>query len=150
MSAILSRLTVKPLLWACGLQLAALIALGGVLAVQNYRHEASYATLKAEAETTVASRDAWKTRAAELDAANFAHQSVNKTLRRLLSESQGENARLGEEGRAAVAAAEAAKDDADRVLAGWMQRYADQVRMPDCASALSAIEMACPMLKEGY
>lgn len=149
--SVLSKLTVKPLLWLAAAQFVVIAALCGLLALQQHWYDAKIETADARTETADAGantarveRDAWKTRAAELDAANFAHQSVNATLRRLLGEAQRENTRLQDDGRAAVAAAEAAKDEADRTLAAWMGRYAEQVRAGDCAASLANVERACP------
>lgn len=149
MSGILAKLTVKPLLCACGLQLAAIVALGGVLWAQDTWHEGRLADMRAQRNGAQSSVDAWRTRAQELEAANFAHQSVNDTLRRLLDEAQGEAVRLQEAGRAAIAAAQAREADANRTLDAWMDRYADQVRAGHCAAALNAVQDACPAF-QGY
>lgn len=149
MSGILAKLTVKPLLWACGLQLAAIAALGVALWAQGVWWEGKVADVGADRDHWKVVAEARGVRVAELSAANFAFESVNGTLRRLLDEARGEAARLGEEGREAVAAARAAEADATRTLDVWMARYADQVRIRDCASAWRAVQAHCPAM-EGY
>lgn len=44
----LGKLTVKPLLWACGLLLLAVAGLAGALVVQGARHDAAIAAVEAE------------------------------------------------------------------------------------------------------
>lgn len=149
MAGVLSKLSVKPLLWAVGLLLVACAGLGGTLAVQQRWYGGQLATVAADRDEARVSAAAWRTRAGELDMANAAHQHANATLQRLLTEARGENTRLQDEGRAAIAAAQAAAAEANRTLDTWMDRYADQVRVGDCASALNAVQQACPAFN-GY
>jgi hypothetical protein len=149
MAGILSKLSVTPLLYAVGVLLVACAGLGGALAVQHQVHGGQLATVAAERNDARTSAAAWRTRAGELTAANAAHRHANDTLQRLLTEARGENVRLQDEGRAAIAAAQAAAADANRTLDTWLARYADQVRTGDCASALNAVQQACPAFN-GY
>ncbi|MDH5832166.1 hypothetical protein QFW80_16735 [Luteimonas sp. M1R5S18] len=149
MAGILSKLSVKPLLYAVGVLLVACAGLGGALAVQQRWYGGQLATVTAARNTAQVSAEAWKVRAGELDLANAAFQDVNETLQGLLAKAQGENTRLQDEGRAAIAAAQAAAAAANRTLDTWLARYADQVRKGDCASALNAVQQACPAFN-GY
>lgn len=146
---LLAKLAVKPLLWAIGLQLAAIVALGGALWVQSIWWNGKVAEVGAERNRWKVLAEARAVRVDELSAANFAFESVNDTLRRLLREAQGEAARLEKEGRDAVAAARAAEAEANRTLDAWLDRYAEQVRVGDCAAAWNAVQAQCPAL-EGY
>ena len=153
---ILSKLTVKPLLWVAGVELAIIGLLVAGLFLQDFWFSSKLTesrgaadTAAAAATTARAERDTWKGRTAELEAANSAFAATTATLQRLLAEAQKEARRMGEEGRRAVDAAQARADEADRTLSSWMKRYADQVRVGDCAAALNAVQAACPAL-EGY
>lgn len=152
MTGILARLTVTPLLWAAGLELVAIAVLGGMLYVQQSRVDVAQAaseTAGARADAARTERDAWKQAAETSLGANVKWQSAFAAVQRLLREAQGENRRLAESGRKAIAAARAEAAEADRALAEWTHRYADQVRVGECAAALNAVQTACPAM-EGY
>lgn len=145
MQGLLAKLTVTPLLWACGLLLAAV----GVLGVQLQLKAGALDVATADVARVATERDAWKSAASRSLAANQTLQGAFDRVHELLKQEQGERKRLDAEGRAAVARAQQAAADADRTLATWMARYADQVRVGDCAAALNAMQQACPAF-EGY
>src|SRR5690606_5579434 len=84
---LLAKFTVKPLLWACGLLLAAAAVLGGLL----YTARADVATAEARAGVAAATagqrateRDAWKQAAQASAAAAGSWQAAFATMRTLL------------------------------------------------------------------
>lgn len=152
----LSTLTVKPLLIAIGVLVMLLLASNAGWLMRANSLEAQRDMAKANADAADADRDgayierdAWKAKAGELAAANKGAQENIESLIGELEKQQGENLRLQESGRRAVAAAQAEAAEADRALKRFIDRYAEQLRHPDCAGALSAVQQACPAL-EGY
>lgn len=144
---ILARLTTTPLLWACGLLLVAVAALGvrvHMLGADVAAAQAATEAAAARADQHVAERDAWKRATHTLQVASTKWETAFGTVHELLVAAQGEARRLDAAGRAAVTAAREREAEANRTLAGWMQRYADQVRVGDCAAALNAVQQACP------
>lgn len=146
---LMSAAAVKPLA-------IALVIAGGALLLSNGVWWAHSATLAAERDTAQAGfnartteRDAWKRRAGELTAANKAYDAEFARLAQELKAAQAERSRLERDGAAALAAAEAAEADATRTLRAFMDRYATQMRAPDCASAMASVQRFCPAL-EGY
>lgn len=144
---ILAKLTTTPLLWACGLLLVAVAALGvrvHMLGASVAAAESATAAAAARADQHIAERDAWKHTARTLQGAATKWETAFGIVHQLLTAAQGEARRLDQAGRAAVTAAREREAEANRTLAGWMQRYADQVRVGDCAAALNAVQQACP------
>lgn len=148
----IERLTVTPLLYACGVLLLVCLGLGVALkleAADVATAEADKRTAEADRNTAQTEREAWKRRAGELGTANLAYGVALSDLRAELALCQGENARLGEAGEKAVAAAQADARDADRTLAAFTAKFQTESRKPQCAAALHALDAACPAL-EGY
>ena len=152
MKGLLAKFTVTPLLWACGLLLAAVAVLGGLL----YTARADVAAARARTEAAAATagqrateRDAWKQAAEASAAAAGSWEAAFADMRVLLRQAQSEARRLDEAGKRAVAAAQAREVEANRTLDAWMARYANQVRVGDCAAALNAVQAACPAF-EGF
>lgn len=145
MTGLLAKLTVTPLLWACGL----LLVVVAVLGVQLKLKAGALDVATADVARVATERDAWKGAASRSLAANQTLQGAFERVHTLLEQEQGERRRLDTEGRAALQRAQQAAADADRTLATWMARYSNQVRIGDCAAALNAVQRACPML-EGY
>ncbi len=150
-----SRLTVKPLLYVVVAQLAIIAAMSGWMAEQGAQHDAETARLQGRVTFTAGQRDiarteteAWKRTAETLQGAATQWSAAVETLQGLLRDAQGERRRLDAEGRAAIAAAETRATDANRTLAAWTRRYAEQVRVGDCAAALNAVQTACPALEK--
>jgi hypothetical protein len=141
----LGLLTAKPLAAAT---LALALASGLLwLKVRDMKAQRDVACGTLQAMTV--SRDAYKVRVDELVAANRAYDASFATLSDEYKRAQGEARRLEEEGRAALAAAEARARDADVVLKLFMDRHAQQLRAPDCQHALASVQASCPAL-EGY
>lgn len=153
---LVSKFTVKPLLIAVvALLVLLLVSNGGwlvrtsSLSAQRDVAKAESKAEKARADHVATERDAWKNKAGELATANSAAQESIASLTGELQKQQGENLRLQAEGEKAVAAAQADAADAERALKNFIDRYARQLRNPDCAGALSVVQQACPAL-EGY
>lgn len=146
---LLAGLTVKPLAIALAIACAALLASN--LAWWGFAGglRADVAQAKGARDTAVTERDAWKTRAGELTAANAAYDTEFAKLAGELKSAQAEHARIQRQHGAALAAAREAEADADRTLRTFMDRYAAQLRAPDCAGALTTVQRLCPAL-EGY
>ena len=107
------------------------------------RDSAQQAVKAAETE-----RDSYKLRAGELGLANGAWVEAFAVQGKAPNAAQGEVVRLQQEGRAAIAAAQAAAADADRTLKAFVARFATSSREPDCGRALIAMEAACPALSD--
>lgn len=103
----------------------------------------------ADNSVVVTEREAWKSKAGELAAANKGSQDIITALRAELKQAQGEARRLDAEGRAAIAAARADAEAAALRMAEFSKRYAGQRAVPDCAGALAAVQQHCPQF-EGY
>lgn len=154
--SLLPTLTVKPLLYAIAVLALSLLlsnlgwwAHASSLGLQRDVADASRDAAMASLTAATTEKQAWKNKAGELAAANVAGQKVVDQLQRALQDAHAEQGRLQEEGRRAVAAAQAAADDADRTLKDFVDRYARQLRNPDCASALATVQRSCPAF-EGY
>lgn len=148
---ILSKLTVTPLLYAIGVLLAALIATGFYASVKSAQAATAAATAdtrKAERDTAITSREAWKKAAGDYAAAVAAHQNVTAALRAELERVQGETKRRDAAAREAIAAAHAEAQDADRTLARMAAQFQAQSRQPDCARALADVATACPAMRD--
>jgi len=147
MGGLLAKLTVTPLLWACGLLLVVVAALGvrvHMLGASVDAAESATQAAAARADQHVAEREGWKHAARTLQGAATKWETAFGTMQTLLNQAQGEARRLDDAGRAAIAAARAREAEANRALASWTARYADQVRAGDCAAALNAVQAACP------
>ncbi|WFC43251.1 hypothetical protein [Pseudoxanthomonas sp. SE1] len=147
--SILGTAAVKPFAIALAIAGALLLASNGGWWAYAATLKASASSARAAVTTVTTERDAWKGRAGELKAANVAYDSAFADLAGELKAAQAENLRLQRDGAAAIAAAEAAQADADRTLSAFMDRYAAQIRAPDCASAMASVARFCPAL-EGY
>ena len=147
--SLLGRFTVTPLLYACGALLALSIGLGVALKLKGAdvtAAEAATSVAEASRDKAITEREAWKSRAGELTAANLAYGSVVTGLREELALCQGENARIGQAGQLAIHRAQADARDADRTLAAFTAKFQTESRKPVCAAALSALDAACPAL----
>ncbi|GGD45744.1 hypothetical protein [Pseudoxanthomonas indica] len=142
----LSALSVKPLLIALTICLVALLTSNAGWWVRASVLSSERDVAVADRAVLATSKDAYKVRVGELTAANRVYDAEYSRLAKELQLAQGETARLNAEGDRAVAAAQAKADEADRVLKTFMERYAQQVRVPDCAQALSTIQRLCPAL----
>lgn len=111
--------------------------------------KADQATAEGARDLAATERDAWKGKARELDIANLAGQKAIAYLQQELKLAQGERRRLLDEGQQAIAEARARALDAEQAHKTFVDRYAKQVRNPDCAGALAVLQTSCPAL-EGY
>lgn len=93
-------------------------------------------------------KDAWKLRAEELTASVAAHQQAMGTLADELHRAQEDAVTLRQQDAAALAQARAELAEANRTLAGFVDRYHAQVRAPACEQALNRLEAACPALSD--
>lgn len=146
---LLSAATVKPLAIALAIAVGALLLSNGVWWAHAATLEAGRGKAEADLGTRTTERDAWKQRAGELKAANTTYDVEFARLAQELKSAQAESARLRSAHSTALAAAEAAEADATRTLHAFMDRYATQLRAPDCASAMASVQRFCPAL-EGY
>lgn len=148
--SLLSRLTVTPLLYACGALLVLALGLGVALKMERAdtrAAEADTATAVAQRDSAVTERDAWKADAIAATAANAAWEKTALALQAEMQRQQ-EEARLSEAAnQQAIAAARAAYLDADRTLDKFVRQFQTESRKPQCAQALAAMEAACPALR---
>lgn len=150
--SLLSRLTVTPLLYACGFLVLVNIGLAVALQLKAgdvATAEAATETAEAKRNTAQTERESWKRRAGELGTANRVYGLEMKGLQGELALCQGENQRMGQEGQTAIARAQADARDADRTLAAFTAKFQIESRKPQCAAALRELDAACPAL-EGY
>lgn len=150
--SILSRLTVTPLLYACGALLLVCLGMGAALKLQATKLELANAqldVLTAGLLTAHTERDAWKQAAQGGAEANRAATASIESLKATLVSQQREIRRISAEGEHAVATAQADAADADRTLKLFTAKFQTESRKPDCARALDAMQAACPAL-EGY
>ena len=148
----LAKVTVTPLLYACGALLVALLAAGVYAAVLNSRLDTAHAekgAAESSRDAAITAREAWKQRAAEGVDAIAAHKAVTAAMRAEIERAQGEAKRRDAAARKSVAAAQAEAQDADRTLARMAAQFQAQARQPDCTRALAAVAIACPNMK-GY
>lgn len=149
--SILSRLTVTPLLYACGALLALSLGLGVALKMahsDSRAAKADTATAVAQRDSAVTERDAWKADAVAATAANAAWEKTAQDLQAEIQRQQDEARRSEAANQQAIAAARAAYLDADRALDKFTRQFQTESRKPHCAQALSAMEAACPALRD--
>lgn len=144
-----SKLTVKPLLYAIGVLLVALAATGTGWWIDHATAAADLSVQRAAAASANASDQANRTRVRELQAANAAYGTTVSTLQDELRAAQDQVTTIRQQAESAVAAADARAADADHVLKTFMDRYAVQVKQTHCAQALMHVEAVCPAFS-GY
>ena len=148
--SILSKFTVTPLLYACGALLVLALGLGVALKIEradSRAAEADTATALAQRYAAVTEREAWKATATAATTANAAWQKTSQELQAEIQRQQDETRRSEAANQQAIAAARAAHLDADRALAKFTRQFQTESRKPHCAQALSAMEAACPALR---
>jgi hypothetical protein len=149
---LISKLTVTPLLYACGALLVAVVGLAIALKVAGGKvdtAQAHQATAESRRDTAITERDAWKAKTADLRAANTAVVAANDSLRAELARQQQQCSDNAAANQRAIAAARADAADADRTLKAFTAKFQIESRKPTCARALDALGAACPAL-EGY
>lgn len=86
-----------------------------------------------------------------LDTAAAAREAAEKVASErlaILERERAEHARVREANAAAIRASEAARVDAERTLSQFMDRYAEQLRNPECVTALNRLESSCAALSD--
>ena len=145
--SLLSKFTVKPLLYAVGVLLVVVVALSVTLFVQGARVDtanAERATAEAAQRSTVTEREAWKVRADELAAANAAYGTSFRQLQAELKLAQDQATEVRTQAAEAQAIAQRETAAAERTLKEFTTRYQVQSRVADCARALEQVEAVCP------
>ena len=133
-----------------GMKIAGGVALilAAMLAVQTLRLKSAQADLKsarADLAPMTISRDAWKAAAGKADLQASSWKAVAQRRSELLAECQFESLRIGKANRAAVAAAETARQKAEADKALWRRNYENIIGQPKCAQARAAYDAACPI-----
>lgn len=149
MKALIAGLTVKPLLYAVGALLAAIVVMSAAWYISARSAAADLSVAQAAADSANALLRTERTRTSELASANEGWQKTTGVLQAELKAAQDQVADIRQKSDAAVAAAQARAADANKTLKTFMDRYAVQVREPHCASALQQLEAACPAFS-GY
>lgn len=142
MEWLVGKLTGRVAVYACAALLGVVVVLLLGLAWQSSRltdevrnHAETAAerdTLKSDLERAATATATWKTTAEGLEAS--------------LAHANRENARIAEEGKAAVIAAERKRRAAQEELAAFKEVFS--TRSASCRSALEAMEAACPELSD--
>ena len=81
-------------------------------------------------------------------AARAAAEEVAAERLAILTRERAEHARVREANAEAIRASEAARVDAERTLSQFMDRYAEQLRNPECVTALNGLEKSCAALSD--
>lgn len=147
----LDKLTIKPLLCACGVLLLAVIGLTARLhfvAADRDVAEAQRGAAEAQRDAANTQRDAWKQRAQDAQLANQAAGTAIDGLHSALEEQQHQCAANQAANAKAVARANAAAADADAALRKFTAQFQTESRKPDCGRALAALEQSCPLMKD--
>lgn len=145
--SLLSKFTVKPLLYVIAALLLVVVSLSVALYVQAARVDvanAASASAIALQQATATERNAWKNRSQEVAAANDGWREAVGVLQAELTAAQTDLRTLDKQSQQAIARARADAAEADRVLKTFMGKYQVQARAADCARALQTVEAACP------
>jgi outer membrane murein-binding lipoprotein Lpp len=127
------------------------ILLGAALAysvIAGLGKDTRIASLEGQVATLEAEKTALTTEKAAAVAGRQAAEKVAAERLTIIENERREARRLEEEGRKAVLAAEQARIDAERTLGEFVDRYAEEVRKPDCAAALDRLEASCSALSD--
>ena len=149
--SILSKLTVTPLLYACGALLALALGLSVALKLEAGKVETAGANLHAAQESAVSlitQRDAWKGKAEGAVDANRAAGDAIASLKATLETQQLQCRANQAANTKAIASARADAAEADRTLKLFAKKFQTESRKPDCDRALAAMEAACPALQD--
>lgn len=148
---IISKLTVTPLLYACGALLLVCLGLGVSLKLEAGKVRTAQAqrdTAQQRVVAVIAERDAWKHTAQSAAEANTAATDAIGSLRTTLAAQQQACGTVIAENQKALNAARNDAADADRTLKTFTRKFQTESRKPDCTRALSALEAACPALRD--
>ena len=148
----LDKLTVTPLLYACGVLLLAVLGLtvrlhfvGADLDVAK----AQVGTAESQRDAARTERDAWKQRAEDAQLANRAADAAIGSLHNALEQQQAQCAANQQANAKAIARARADAADADAALRKFTAQFQTESRKADGGRALAALERACPLMR-GY
>ena len=149
--SIVSKLTVTPLLYACGALLTLALGQAVTLKLEAGKLDTANAQLQTAQQsvvTVIAQRDAWKLQAQGAVDANHAAGDAIASLKEALKAQQAQCTANQQANAKAVAAARAAAVAADQSLHLFTSKFQNESRKPNCAQALSAMEAACPALQD--
>lgn len=152
MNGILAKLTVTPLLYACGALLAVVLGMSIKLALLSSAvdtAEAKQQTAEASLDRVSTERDAWSNAAEGAANANKQADAAIESLRLTLEQQQKQYAATQAANDMAIAAARGAAADADAALKRFTAQFQTESRKPVCGAALAALDAACPAL-QGY
>lgn len=135
-------ITTQVLGYVCG---GLLLANAGQ-ALYAYKLKADVATAEAAVATVTGERDAAKKTATDNFNASEGWKKIANERRDLLIACQNENTRMREENDQAIEDADAKRKDAERALKTFIEKYAADVRTPDCAAARRELDAKCPVI----
>ena len=110
--------------------------------------DATIASLQGDVATLQAEKVALQTRVDDAVAGRAAADKIAADRLAILESERREARRLEDAGRQAVLAAEQARIDAERTLGEFIDRYAEEVRKPECSAALDQLETSCSALSD--
>ena len=146
-----SKLTVTPLLYACGALLLLALGLTVSLYVEGGKVDIAHAqrdTAQQRVVAVITERDAWKGKAQGAVEANQAAGEAIGSLKLALKAQQEQCSIIAADNTRAIARARADAADADRTLKLFAKKFQTESRKPDCDRARSAMEAACPALQD--
>lgn len=127
------------------------ILLGAALAysvIAGLGKDARIASLQGALSTAQAEKSTLQQGLDTAVAARVAAETVAKERLDILERERAEHARVREANAEAIRASEAARVDAERTLSAFMDRYAEQLRNPECVTALNRLEASCAALSD--
>ena len=128
-----------------GVIIALTLACAG-LGLQLYKAKADVRTAEAAQRVAEGERDLAVTRASDAAAGAAGWKTVAGERKGLLEACQVENTRVREVNAAAVAAALARARDAETAFKSFVDRYAANLRNPDCVAARQRLDQFCAAL----
>lgn len=152
MNGFLAKLTVTPLLYACGVLLAVVLGMGVKIALLGSAVDTAQAkqqTAEEALDRVSTERDAWSNAAEGAANANKQADAAIESLRLTLEQQQQQCAATQSANDKAIAAARSAAADADAALKHFTAQFQSESRKPVCGAALAALDAACPAL-QGY
>jgi hypothetical protein len=119
------------------------ILLGAALAysvIAGLGKDATIASLQGALSTAQAEKATLQQGLDTAVAARTAAETIAKQRLDILERERADHARVRDANLAAIKAAEAARIDAERTLGTFMDRYAEQLRNPECVTTLNRLE----------
>lgn len=127
------------------------ILLGAALAysvIAGLGKDATIASLQGALSTAQAEKVTLQQGLDTAVAARTSAETIAKERLDILERERADHARVRDANSAAIKAAEAARLDAERTLGTFMDRYAEQLRNPECVTALNRLEASCAALSD--